>query len=406
MTTPSYQQALGRKIAAERHRRGLSQPELARLVGRSVAWVSQVERGVRKVDRMSVLEMVATALDVPLAELAAEAPVVAAVSEEPPGAGGLRLVLSGAYALRAMLDGRRPPALSTLRTKSRRAWELTHAGRYAELTDLLRGLVPDLETAARALSDTQRAEVFELMAATYQACSAALAKLGEPEAAWIAADRAMSAAERAGNPLLVAAGAFRLVFVFLTARHYGQAEETARTAADALQARADHGEPEATSLWGALTLQRAVIASRINDPDAAYGHLERAAEVAGRLGEGRNDYNTEFGPANVGLYAIAVAVELGDAGRALRTAATVDTTGLSGERRARMLIDVARAHAQRRQVTEAVATLRQAEEITPEQVRGHELVRQLVSDLLTMQDPPSGDLRELAARVSAIRLPG
>jgi transcriptional regulator with XRE-family HTH domain len=404
VSTPSYQQALGRKIAAERRRRGLSQPELARLLGRSVAWVSQVERGVRKVDRMSVLETVAVALDVPLAELAAEAPVVAAVTEEPPGAGSLRLVLSGAYALRAMLDGRRPPALSTLRRKSREAWELTHAGRYIDLTDLLRGLVPDLENAARALPETQRAEVFELMAATYQACSAALAKLGEPEAAWIAADRAMAAAERADNPMLVAAGAFRLVFVFLTARHYDQAEETARTAADALSARADEGEPEAVSLWGGLTLQRALIASRVNDPDAAYSHLGRAAEVAGRLGEGRNDYNTEFGPANVSLHEISVAVELGDAGRALRAAAVVDTSGLSAERRARTLIDVARAHAQRRQVGEAVAALRQAEEISPELVRGHDLVRQLVSDLLTMQDPPLAELRELALRVGTARL--
>ena len=371
------------------------------MLGRSVAWVSQVERGVRKVDRMSVLETVAAALEVPLAELAAEAPVVAAVTEEPPGAGGLRLVLSGAHALRAMLDGRRPPALSTLRTRSRRAWDLTHAGRYTDLTDLLRALVPDLETAARALPETQRTEVFELMAATYQACSAALAKLGEPEAAWIAADRAMTAAERAGNPLLVAAGAFRLVFVFIAARHYDQAEETARTAAEALQSRADGGEPQAMSLWGGLTLQRAVIGSRVSDPDAAYAHLERAAQVAARLGEGRNDFNTEFGPANVGLHEIAVAVELGDAGRALRTAAAVDTTGLSAERRARMLIDVARAHAQRRQVSDAVAALQEAEQITPEQVRGHEIVRQLMSDLLTMQHPPSSELRALAARLGA-----
>jgi hypothetical protein len=369
------------------------------MIGRSVAWVSQVERGVRKVDRMSVLETVAAALDVPLAELAAEAPVVAAVTEEPPGAGGLRLVLSGAYALRAMLNGRRPPAMSTLRTKAQRAWELTHAGRYTDLTDLLRGLIPDLETAARGVPEAQQAEVFELMAATYQACSAALAKLGEPEAAWIAADRAMATAERAGDTMLVAAGAFRLVFVFLAAHHYDQAEETARTAVDALWPKADEGDPQAMSLWGGLTLQRAVIASRTNDPDAAYEHLERARPIAVRLGEGRNDYNTEFGPANVGLYEIAVAVELGDAGRALRAAATVDSSGLSAERRARMLIDVARAHAQRRQVSEAVAALREAEQITPEQVRGHELVRQLVSDLLTMQDPPSSGLRELAAQL-------
>ncbi len=401
MTTPDYQKALGRKIAAERRRRGLSQPELARMVDRSVAWVSQVERGVRKVDRMSVLEALAAALDVPLAELAAEAPVVAAVTEEPPGAGGLRLVLSGAYALRAMLDGRRTPAIGTLRTKARKAWDLTHAGRYTELTDLLRRLVPDLETAARSVPEEERPEVSELLATTYQACSAALAKLGEPEAAWIAADRAMAAAERAGNPMLVAAGAFRLVFVFINARHYDQAEETARTAAEALWPTADQGDPSAMSLWGGLTLQRAVIAAHVSNPDAAYGQLERASQLAVRLGEGRGEYNTEFGPANVRLHEIAVAVELGDAGRALRAAANVDTTGLSAERRARMLIDVARAHAQRRQVHEAVAALLQAEAITPEQVRGHVLVRQLVSDLLTMQDPPSAELRDLAKRLTA-----
>jgi len=373
------------------------------MVDRSVAWVSQVERGVRKVDRMSVLEGLAAALDVPLAELAAEAPVIAAVTEEPPGAGGLRLVLSGAYALRAMLDGRRPPAISTLRTRAREAWELTHAGRYTELTELLRGLVPDLETAARAVPEDQVAEVSELLAATYQACSAALAKLGEPEAAWIAADRAMAAAEWTGNPMLVAAGAFRLVFVFINARHYDQAEETARTAAEALWPMADRGDPRAMSLWGGLTLQRAVIAAHVNDPDTAYGQLDRASQVAGRLGEGHNGYNTEFGPANVRLYEIAVAVELGDAGRALRAAAAVDATGLSAERQARMLIDVARAHAQRRQVHEAVAALLQAEAITPEQVRGHALVPQLVSDLLTMQDPPGSELRNLAKRLTAKR---
>jgi tetratricopeptide (TPR) repeat protein len=300
-----------------------------------------------------------------------------------------------------MLDGHRAPAVNTLSTRTGQAWDLAHAGRYTDLADLLRGLVPDLETAARTVSEAERSEVFELLAATYQACSAALAKLGEPEAAWIAADRAMAAAERAGNPLLVAAGAFRLVFVFIAARHYDQAEETARTAAEALQRMADSGNPQAMSLWGGLTLQRAVVAARVNDPDTAYDQLERAKQMAGRLGEGRNDYNTEFGPANVGLQEVAIAVDLGDAGRALRAAAAVDTSGLSAERQGRLLIEVARAHAQRRQDGEAVTALLQAEQITPELVRGHVLVRQLVTDLLTMQDPPGAELRDLARRLTS-----
>ena len=297
MTTPHYQQALGRKIAAERRRRGLSQPELARMIDRSVAWVSQVERGARKVDRMSVLETLATALDIPLAELAAEAPVVAAATEETPGAAGLRLVLSGVYSLSALLNGRRAPAtLTRLRAMTSQAWELAHAGRYAELADLLRSLIPDLESAVRTLPEGQRAETAELLATAYQACSAALAKVGEPEAAWIAADRAMAAAEWTGNPLLIAAGAFRLVFVFLAARHYDQAEETARTTADALAHLGDGDDLPAVSLWGGLTLQRAVVAARLNDPDAAYSHLEQARQAAARLGEGRNDLQHRVRP--------------------------------------------------------------------------------------------------------------
>jgi transcriptional regulator with XRE-family HTH domain len=401
VSTPDYQVALGRKIAEQRRRRGLSQPELAKMIGRSVAWVSQVERGVRRIDRMSVLETVAEALEMPLSELAAEAPIIAAVAEESPGASGLRLVLSGAWSLRAMLNGHHVPSPDAVRAKVDRAWSLTHEARYADLADLLRDLVPELESGARAVPDARRSELFELLAAAYQACSAALATLDDPEAAWIAADRGMAAAERAGHPLLVAAGAFRLVIVFLGARYFAQAEETARTAADALWLLADGGTPEAMSVWGALTLQRAMIAAHLGDAEAAYGFLDRARPVAGRVGPGRNDYNTEFGPANLLLYEIAVAVELGDAGRALRAASGVDVSGLSAERRARMFIDVARAHAQRRQVAEAVDALRRAEDLTPEQVHAHPSARRVVADLLAMEKPPSAELAALAQRVAA-----
>ena len=58
---------------------------------------------------------------------------------------------------------------------------------------------------------------------------------------------------------------------------------------------ADEGN-EARSLQGGLTLQRAVAAARLNDADTAYRQLERASQIAGQLGEGRNDYNTKFGP--------------------------------------------------------------------------------------------------------------
>lgn len=401
MSVPDYPKALGRKIAERRRRRGLSQPELARLIGRSVAWVSQVERGVRKVDRMSVLEMVAAALDVPLAELAAEAPLVAAVSEERPAASSLRLVLSGTWSLRAMVSSPARVSAAAMRDKVERAWSLAHEARYADLAEVLRDALPELELGARAGGGDPQAELLELLASAYQACSAALTKLGEPDAAWIAADRSMTAAGQAGNPLLAGAGAFRLVIVFLGARSYDQAGETAGTAADALEALAFNGTAEAKSIWGALTLQRAIIAAHQGDAPAAYDFLDQARPVAEQVGSDRNDFNTEFGPANVTLYEIAAAIELGDAGRALRAAQAADTTGLSPERRARMLIDVARAYAQLRQAQDALQAILQAEQVTPEQVRAHAQTRQLVSDLLVMQTPASPELAALAQRVPA-----
>ncbi len=139
-----YQKALGRKIAFNRKRRGLSQKEFAGLLGRSEAWVSQVERGVRRIDRMTVLEKVADVLEVPIAELAAEAPLVASVAEgEPPGASRLRLVLSAAHSLKAVL-GRKDvsPDVPALRAEVDRAWSLTHEGNYADLAELLEAGAP------------------------------------------------------------------------------------------------------------------------------------------------------------------------------------------------------------------------------------------------------------------------
>ena len=397
--SPDYEKALGRKIAFNRKRRGLSQKEFAALLDRSEAWVSQVERGVRRVDRMTVLEKVAEVLDVPLSELAAEAPIVAQSSEEPPGASRLRLVLSAAHSLKAILGQHEAPDVPALRARVERAWALTHEGNYADLAELLTDLVPALESATRSAPEAERPELFRLLARMYHTCSAALANMGEPEAAWIAVDRAVVAAERAEDPLLMAAGEFRLSLVFLGARHFDQAAQASGSAAEALAPLAASGDVEAVALRGALTLQRAVAAARANQADAASDFIRQAREMAAVVGEGRNDYNTEFGPTNVDLHEVAVAVDLGDAGVALRAAERVDASGLSAERQTRFRLDLARAHAQRRQIPDAVSAVREAQRLSPEIVRAMPMVKQLVSDLLTMSQPPSDELRALASEL-------
>jgi tetratricopeptide (TPR) repeat protein len=152
-------------------------------------------------------------------------------------------------------------------------------------------------------------------------------------------------------------------------------------------------------MHGALHLQLAVAAARRNDADAAYGYLETARQAGERLGADRNDYNTEFGPTNVLLHEAVVAVELGDAGRALRVADQVDTARLSPERQARLLIDVAQAHAQLRQPEAVVAALREAMRIAPEQIESHSRVRELVAELLRGDRRGSSEVKELASRL-------
>lgn len=384
---------LGRKIAFFRGKRGLSQREFAPLLDRSEAWLSQVERGVRPVKSLDVIEKIAQVLEVPLAALAPTAPKVAA-EERPADAVPLRLLLSANYALRAALGKNPHHDIESLRADTDKVWTLAHESRYEELVTVLEILLPRLEAAS---TGSEATDAFALLARSYHACSAALAKLQQFDAAWVAADRAISNAGRAGDPLLMAEGAFRLTLVFQGARQLDQAEHTATTASSALESLVGQGIPEALSVYGALTLQLAVIAARTERAREAWGNLDRARDVAERLGADRNDYHTEFGPTNVKLHEVAVAVDLGDAGEAVRRAEEIDASKLSAERRGRLLIDVVRAWTQRRNVARALAALEDAERITPEQVYNHRLVHTMVADLLRME-PNSPGLQEFARR--------
>src|SRR5216683_2293838 len=221
-----------------------------------------------------------------------------------------------------------------------------HASSYTELADDITALIPGLETAARtAATEDLRPDARVLLADTYQATAALMAKLGEADAAWIAADRAAFTAEATGDALAVAAA----------------------TAIDALRPAASGKDRTvgALPLNGACHLVLAIAAAQDNDRGLAHDHLGQAREIAEQIGEDRDDYGAEFGPSNVAIHGVSVAVILSDAGQALDLAKAIDVSHLSAERRARYLIDLASAHATRRQIGEAIHDLQQAEKITP-----------------------------------------
>ena len=404
MTVPT----LGERVAEYRRQRGLSQRELAAEMKRSESWVSQVERDVQPVERLSVLHALAQVLGVSVRDLRPEAvpePVDAEVV--PNDLDGLRLELSGHPALPKLFAGSADQDgvdLDGLRADVERAWALAHEARFAPLSDVLTELLPRLENATRDTAPDNAPELHALRARAYQAASAAFARQDEADAAWLAADRAITAAELSGRPLAVIAGHFRLAHAFIRLGRLDQAEHVTTSALDVLTSAttSDAASPEALSLYGAMHLVHAVISGHESDRAQARAHLADATRTAERLGEDRNDFDTEFGPTNVKLHAVAVAVDLGDAGEALDIAKGIDASGLSPERQARLLLDVARAHAQRRHAGEALAALLDAERLAPEHVQSHHVAHATISDLLDqLGRRPPAELVDLARRSGA-----
>lgn len=402
----------GARVAGLRKQKGMTQGDLAAVIGRTASWLSQVERGVQPVNRLDVLRLLAHGLGVPLQVLQPDAPSPAdAEPETEVEANDLdeaRLMLSGHPALGALLEPGRdfqPDALAALRLEVDRIWELTHGDRFSELSGAIGSLIPSLERDVRRAPDAYRPELHALLARTYQALAAAFVRQNEADAAWVAADRAIREAELSGEPLGVLAGIYRLCHVFVRMKRFDQAEHAATTAVSALQRYTETGEPtpQQLSVLGSLHLVLALVHARAGARAAARAQVDAARGVARRLGEDRNDFALEFGPTNVEIQAVATAVDLGDAGEALDIAAGLRTDGLSAERRARHLLDLARAHAQRRQYAESLHCILRAEELAPEMIRTHVAARAVVRDLVLGAGRATPDeLRALAERTDSL----
>ncbi|GGX71952.1 helix-turn-helix domain-containing protein [Streptomyces hiroshimensis] len=407
---PEGRRAFGARVANLRIQRGLTQKALASSVGRTTSWLSQVERGVQPVNRLDVLRLLADALGVPVNELRPDAPQPesAEPAPEPNDLDQARLLISGHAALGALLAAEEPeerPSLADLLVRVDLAWSLAHDGRLSQLSAEMNTLVPQLERATRTVAERERAQAFSLLARAYQALSAAFTRQNEADAAWVAADRSIAAAERSGRPLEVFAGTFRLAHAFVRLRRYDQADHTARTAASALARHLSRtGEtPESLSVLGSLHLALAVVHARCGSRTEARQEIATARRLAARLGGDRNDLHLEFGPTNVEVQAVAIAVDLGDAGEALEAGESLNASGLSTERQARLALDLGRAHAQLRHSGEALSYFLRAEHLAPEMMRSHTSARSAIRDLVLVAGrSASAELKELARRADAM----
>jgi predicted Zn-dependent protease len=153
-----------------------------------------------------------------------------------------------------------------------------------------------------------------------------------------------------------------------------------------------------------LHLSAALACAVQDDHDGARAHGTEAAEVAARLGE-RPDAFELFGPANVDVWRSSLAVEAGNTEEALTYADAIEPRELaSGNRRAALRLEKARAYVMLGRDAEAVREIRQAERLSPAQVHHHPLIRELVTDMLSRARREAGgrDLRGVAWRMNII----
>ncbi len=398
-------QPVGERIAIYRNRRGISQVVLAGLVGRSESWLSQVERGVRGVDRMTVLIDIAQTLRVDVADLVGQPFSLGPADDQHDYA--------KAGAVRTALTDLRPsphpsadePDLDAL---SHAVTELQHiyqAAHYADAGDLAPVLIrrARLAVAATAGDDLRRSH--RLLSAVYAATAALCSRVGETSLAWIAADRAVATAHLADDVELVTVGLYRLAQALLRAGELDDAHRVATGGADDIALAAQRRQ-SAASLQGALWLTAAIAAARSDDQRENVRLLALARNAANDVDDDSNDHYTAFGPTNVALHATSSAVELGDPLDAIRQAEQVRVNRFPAQlagRRSQVHLDIAWAYGQQRNAAATVLSLIEAERIAPEVLRYNITARELIRDCLRHERRTAlPGLRPLAERAGVV----
>jgi hypothetical protein len=138
------------------------------------------------------------------------------------------------------------------------------------------------------------------------------------------------------------------------------------------------------SVYGAVHLRSAVFAARAgNAPDVSRAHLDAATEAARRLGRDANHYGLEFGPTNVAMHRLGVAVELHDGPEIVRR---IKRTRLPADvapvRAGRWHMDAAKGWLDCGNRDKALLALLAARRVAPEQTRNHPQVRETVQTLI------------------------
>ncbi|WP_434590546.1 helix-turn-helix domain-containing protein [Streptomyces sp. A5-4] len=419
----------GAVIRGARGSARLTQAQLGTRCGYSASAISRIESNKLRPDCSAVVRM-AEALGIPPERLRGSAgpnrPAVATVAVGWPmdeeDAVRRRELLTGALAAGATsivgvgtasaaasgrpaagledvlfrLPAAEPVPLSLLTTRTALARRAFRAARYTDLGHTLPGLLGAAEATRDAATGRARQHASAVLARAY-VLTAELAAKQHSEAAWVAADRALSAARASGTPVPVGEASRVLAITMRRSGRWASAVHLlTREAADL-----DSGEERTAAVRATLLLTAAYSAASGGNRSAALALLDEVEGDVERLPEVSGLFTVEATRAQVDVYRIGVLNVLGTPDEGVRIAAGLNIGFMSSpERRARAWTDTARMWHALGDGRRTFAALRHVEQEAPQEVRRPAL-RALTSDLLYGPARVDG-LREFAVRTGAL----
>lgn len=386
----------GERIQILRERKGLTRPVLAGLVGMSPSWLKGIERGTRLPPRLPLLVKLAEALAV------GDVAVLAGSDMDLGGAS----VPVGSFAriphdaVPAIRDALRDPLLvvpasaavpevGALASRTADAWRVWHQSteHRTDVGRVLPRLVTDARIAVRTAQGDDRRAASAVLSDVYALVQHEIVWASEAELTWTAADRAMSAAQDADQPLALAGAAWTLGMVQRSAGDTDGALALADGAAGLLEPRLEEGTDELRAIYGSLQLHAATTAARAGREGDAWRHWDVADAVARRLGTYFHPW-TMFGTANVKLHAVSISADLSRSGQAQGHADQIDPEEIpSRERRGRLGVEIARSYHQRRDYSATLHWLEQAYATSHDSVLYSPTARQMTADAVDHGGP-------------------
>jgi transcriptional regulator with XRE-family HTH domain len=399
---------IGRRVAYWRGRRKMSQQVFADRLGKSKSWVDKVERGVRRLDKFSVVYEIADVLQVDVQLLLGKdverrpetQSCIDQVEVEE-----IRAALERYDQMSAFFQPTpHSPPLAEMRKAVSHAWLTYQHAKYGVLARTLPKLLRDAQAADSAYAGGEEArDAAHLLGQVYQIASSALRKVGEHELSWLAADRSIAVSQRAGDQLLAGIASYRVGSALLALGRARPSLEVNVNIANRLAPGFEGNTPERLSVYGMLLLNGAMAAARIGDSATVRDLISGADQAASALGGDCNHYWTSFGPTNVQLHRAAAAVELGDGRTAVELYERIDHHGFHAmlpERRAHYYLDIARGYTQVGDIEKASEMLLEGDRLAPSEIRCRPLAHEVLSDVLrrTRGTPPA-PIAELAEQM-------